>query len=70
MTAHHPAWVSASVENPVDQPGRHEISETWQCLVLGAAALALLVFKRGVVETPLTAGVLGAVLAIAGAPIP
>jgi chromate transporter len=46
------------------------LRETWQYPVLAAAICALLVFRRGVVETLLTAGVLGAVLAVAGAPVP
>jgi chromate transporter len=46
------------------------LGETWEYFVLGACALALLVFRRGVVPTLLSAGVLGAVLAALGAPVP
>ncbi len=46
------------------------LSETWQYLVLAAAALALLVFRRGVVETLLAAGAIGVVLALLGAGVP
>ncbi len=46
------------------------LRETWQYGILAAAALALLVLKRGVVETLLVAGLLGVVLALAGAPVP
>lgn len=45
------------------------LSETWQYLLLAAAAVALLVFKRGVVETLLVAGLIGTILALAGAPV-
>jgi chromate transporter len=46
------------------------LREGWQFGVLGAGAVALLVLRRGVVETLVAAGVLGAVLALAGAPLP
>ncbi len=46
------------------------LSETWQYLVLAAAALALFVFKRGVVGTLLAAGAIGVVLAVLGAGVP
>jgi chromate transporter len=45
------------------------LHETWQGLVLGAAAVALLVLRRGVVEVLVAAGVLGAVVALAGGPL-
>ncbi len=46
------------------------LHENWQYPVLAAAALALLPFRRGVVETLLVGGLLGTVLALAGAPVP
>jgi len=46
------------------------LSETWQYAVLGAAAVALLVLRRGVVPTLLAAGAIGAVAGILGAPLP
>ncbi len=46
------------------------LRETWQYALLAAALLALLAFKRGVVETLLTAGLLGVILALVGAPVP
>ena len=46
------------------------LGETWQYVVLGAAAIALLVLRRGVVVTLLGAGTIGAVAAWSGAPIP
>jgi chromate transporter len=46
------------------------IGETWQYLVLAAAAPALLVFRRSVVTTLLAAGIAGTVAALLGAPTP
>jgi chromate transporter len=41
----------------------------WQFGLLGAAALALLAFRRDVVQTLLAAGVIGVIVALAGAPV-
>lgn len=46
------------------------LRETWQYPLLAAAALALLLGKRGVVETLLAGGVIGVILAVLGAPVP
>ena len=46
------------------------LSEAWQFAVLAGAALALLLFRRGVVVTLVTAGLVGAVAGVAGAPLP
>ncbi len=46
------------------------LSETWQYVVLAAAAIALLALRRSIVLTLLTAGMAGAVAALLGAPIP
>jgi chromate transporter len=46
------------------------LSEPWQAAVLAAAAIALLVVRRGVVETLLVAGAVGVVVALAGGPLP
>jgi chromate transporter len=46
------------------------LKETWQFAILAAAAGALLVLKRGIVETLLAAGALGVLAALAGAPLP
>jgi chromate transporter len=46
------------------------LSEAWQAGVLAAAGFALLVLRRSVVATLLAAGVIGVVVAIAGAPVP
>ena len=42
----------------------------WQFAVLAAAAVALLLARRGVVQTLLAAGVIGVVAALVGAPLP
>jgi chromate transporter len=46
------------------------LKETWQSAVLAAAALALLVARRGVVKTLVAAGVVGTIVAVAGGPVP
>jgi chromate transporter len=46
------------------------LQESWQFVILTAAAVALLVLKRGVVETLLAAAALGVLVALAGAAVP
>jgi chromate transporter len=46
------------------------LSEPWQFAVLAAAAIVLLAVRRGIVETLLGAGVIGAIAALLGAPLP
>jgi chromate transporter len=46
------------------------LSETWQFGILAMAALALLILRRGVVETLIAAGALGLIAAVLGAPLP
>jgi chromate transporter len=46
------------------------LRERWQFAVLAAAAVALLIARRGIVLTLLSAGVVGTVAALAGAPVP
>ena len=46
------------------------LQEGWQFGVLAAAAVALLIGGRGVVQTLLGAGVIGVVVALAGGPLP
>jgi chromate transporter len=46
------------------------LQETWQFAILAAAAVALLILRRGVVDTLVAAGALGVLLALAGAPLP
>jgi chromate transporter len=46
------------------------LQETWQSVVLAVTAVALLVLRRGIVTTLLAAGAAGAILALAGEPLP
>lgn len=46
------------------------LGEAWQIGVLAAAALVLVVLRRGVVTTLVAAGVAGALAAVLGAPLP
>ncbi len=46
------------------------LQEAWQLAILAGAAVALLALKRGVVETLLAAGVVGVIVALAGAAVP
>ncbi|HYB31604.1 MAG TPA: chromate efflux transporter [Solirubrobacteraceae bacterium] len=46
------------------------LREGWQFAILAAAAIALLILKRGIVQTLLAAGALGVIAALAGAPLP
>ena len=46
------------------------LTEAWQFGVLGAALVALLVLRRGVVITLLTGALVGVALALLGAPVP
>ena len=46
------------------------LQEGWQYAVLAAAAIALLLLRRGVVQTLLGAGAVGVVASLAGAPLP
>jgi chromate transporter len=63
-----PAAIGAILGSAVPLSGA--LSETWQFLVLAAAALALMLARRGVVTVLLSAGAIGAALALAGAPLP
>jgi chromate transporter len=46
------------------------LRETWQFGILALAAAALLIARRGIVVTLLGAGIIGAVIALAGGPVP
>jgi chromate transporter len=46
------------------------LSETWQFILLGAAAVTVLVLRQGIVGTLMGAGAIGVILALAGAPLP
>ncbi len=45
------------------------LRETWQFIVLGAAALSLLLVRRGIVPTLIGAGAVGVIVALAGGPL-
>jgi chromate transporter len=63
-----PAAIGAILGAAVTLAGA--LSEGWQIAVLAAAAIALLIVRRGVVETLLGAAAVGVILALAGAPLP
>ncbi len=63
-----PAAIGAILGSAVTLAGA--VSEGWQIAVLAAAAVALLVVRLGVVVTLVSAGAIGVVLALAGAPLP
>ena len=46
------------------------LGETWQIIVLALAAVALLAARRGIVPTLVVSGVAGAIVALAGGPLP
>jgi chromate transporter len=63
-----PAAIGAIIGVAV--PLAFALDEWWQFIVLAAAAVSLLVLRRGVVATLLAAGAVGAVAALLGAPLP
>jgi chromate transporter len=63
-----PAAAGAIIGSAV--PLTSALSETWQYVLLAAAAIAMLALRRSIVLTLLTAGTIGAVAALLGAPIP
>jgi chromate transporter len=63
-----PAALGAILGSAIPLAGA--LHETWQAIVLGAAAIALLLVRAGVVAVLLGAGVIGAAVALAGAPLP
>jgi chromate transporter len=63
-----PAAIGAILGSAI--PLASALAETWQFVVLAAAAITLLLLRRGVVEVLLAAGVIGTVVAIAGGPLP
>jgi chromate transporter len=63
-----PAAIGAILGSAV--PLASALSEGWQFAVLAAAAVSLLILRRGVVTTLVGAGAVGVVLALAGAPLP
>jgi chromate transporter len=63
-----PAAIGAILGSAIPLAGA--LSELWQFLVLAAAAVLLLALRRGVVTVLLGAGAVGAVVALAGGPLP
>ncbi len=63
-----PAAIGAILGSAIPLAGA--LSCGWQFVVLGLAAIALLVTRRGVVSVLLVAGAVGAVVALAGGPLP
>jgi len=63
-----PAAVGAIIGVAI--PLAYALDEWWQLGVLAGAAVALFVFRRGVVTTLLAAGAVGVVAALVGAPLP
>jgi chromate transporter len=63
-----PAAVGAILGAAIPLAGA--LVETWQIFVLAAGAVALLLARRGVVSTLVIAGLAGAIVAIAGGPLP
>jgi chromate transporter len=68
LTGAAPAAAGAIIGSAI--PLAAAMSETWQYIVLAAAAIALLILRRSVVLTLLVAGAVGAVAGLLGAPIP
>jgi chromate transporter len=62
-----PAAAGAIIGSAI--PLGSSLSENWQYVVLGVAAVLLLVLRRGVVPTLVLAGVAGTAVALAGGPI-
>lgn len=63
-----PAAIGAILGSAIPLAGA--LTETWQFVVLAAAAVALLLARRGVVTVLLAAGAVGAVVALGGGPLP
>jgi chromate transporter len=63
-----PAAIGAILGSAI--PLARALSEPWQFAVLAAAALALLLLRRGVVSTLVAAGITGAVVGVLGGPLP
>ena len=63
-----PAAIGAIIGSAI--PLALALSEAWQYAVLALAAVALLALRLGVVLTLLAAGGAGALVALAGGPLP
>jgi chromate transporter len=51
-------------------PLARALGEVWQFGVLAAAAMLVLLLRRGIVETLIVAGAIGVIASLAGAPLP
>jgi chromate transporter len=63
-----PAAIGAILGSAI--PLAASLRETWQFILLAAAAFALLIARRGIVSTLVVAGLAGAIIALAGGPLP
>jgi chromate transporter len=63
-----PAAIGAILGSAI--PLSRALTEPWQFALLGAALVLLLALRRGVVLTLVAAGVVGALIAVAGGPLP
>ena len=63
-----PAAIGAILGSAIPLAGA--LREAWQFVLLAAAATVLLVLRRGIVLTLVTAGAVGVVVALAGGPVP
>ncbi len=63
-----PAAIGAILGSAI--PLARALEEWWQFVLLAVAAAALLVARRGIVPTLVLAGVVGAIVALAGGPLP
>jgi chromate transporter len=63
-----PAAIGAILGSAI--PLARALGQPWQYAILGAAAILLLAFRRGVVLTLLTAAAAGVVIVLSGAPLP
>jgi chromate transporter len=63
-----PAAIGAILGSAI--PLARALAETWQFAVLAAAAIVLLGLRRGVLEALLPAAAIGALVALAGGPVP
>lgn len=63
-----PAAIGAILGSAIPLAGA--LHETWQFVLLGIGAVALLALRRGVVAVLIAAGAVGAVVGLAGGPLP
>jgi chromate transporter len=63
-----PAAIGAILGSAI--PLASALAETWQFIILGAAAVAVLLARRGIVLTLLVAGIAGGIIGATGGPLP